>query len=1098
MAKYKKTNNVSGVGRNANNYEAQNTSKNTTTKSTSYNDIGRKVKTDNVQTSSQIQASAVSRTQENTSSYSSNKFVESASSSHYERKPDIQGDYGKNNDYSYSKPNSYVGTSNHVNSSFIASKPVSGRTHTSLSEDSLKNALGSMNYEVNRKTGTSHVQTASQAQVMAAMRTVTSTNSYNSNHISSGYQPRLNSKMGGFDAVRHSYENNWRTSDSSNFISASRMSIYGDVNTKVTLNKEELEVFSKFAKKSGMAFETVADGANTQIFIKPSELGKLKEVTSQIVTSNNKASIVDKLNKASNFAGGLKNGAVSVLNQVSKLSSSDDMGTAAVGSMASAAVLGIKGFETAQRVSDIGIKGGAATIKGATAVGDFAVKGYKTVDSFVGIARVTPLSNKAFQVLKSQALGTGLDQTQIAKGLLKTAQNAQTVLNHGVNGVQTVIHATIKTGQQIAIAGKITRNVFAGAYSAKQIVHAAGYGIGKGAAAIAYGAKKVGVSGIKAAAKGVRWTFVKGFPKTFKFLGKGSIGTWRFGAKALMGSGDLGLQSVGTAMEASYQAANVSVKTVKATAKTIQTGGKTIVYAGKGAYRAGRGVVQGVKFIKNNGLKAAWNKARQKAGKAAVNGLKNAGNALLEILKRFGTKLIVPLAVIIVAVVGFNLLATPVMAVAGIFGGVFNDENGNEVNIDDYLCDGTKGVPAKTTALKNEIVDTLSTAEGSYDIVRFRANTSEGAGGLVTEHTYEAVSAVFPSDDEIIEMIKPLFQAVILMNYDNNPTEAQCQDILNHIMDTMFTIVQVDTTEYCGQDIVTGEGEIDYCDSCGAIHAHDDCPNKLGVVYHSSYTCDRCCYYEEPSYYDPDLGDYVTYTTEECGGHIDCGGHSVTTYTLNCDGIYSLVQEYFLDPIDDLENTSPRTDEQEKQLYTIKEYYEIFEEMARHVGIGGYSGGLTVEDLSGVQWVNGSRTDYNAIIEFAKQYLGNIGGQPFWSNLGFESRVAWCACYVYYVMEHSGYGGSYPSSSNYASCQTMANAFSSAGRFANSDFTDIVAGDVIYFDWGGDGHTDHTGLVIGRDETKVYTIEGNSGDKVKIKSYNLNSSVIYGYGLMNY
>ena len=45
--------------------------------------------------------------------------------------------------------------------------------------------------------------------------------------------------------------------------------------------------------------------------------------------------------------------------------------------------------------------------------------------------------------------------------------------------------------------------------------------------------------------------------------------------------GDLGLQSVGTAMEASYQAANVSVKTVKATAKTIQTGGKTIVYAGK-------------------------------------------------------------------------------------------------------------------------------------------------------------------------------------------------------------------------------------------------------------------------------------------------------------------------------------------------------------------------------------------------------------------------------------------------------------------------------------------------------------------------------------
>ena len=60
------------------------------------------------------------------------------------------------------------------------------------------------------------------------------------------------------------------------------------------------------------------------------------------------------------------------------------------------------------------------------------------------------------------------------------------------------------------------------------------------------------------------------------------------------------------------------------------------------------------------------------------------------------------------------------------------------------------------------------------------------------------------------------------------------------------------------------------------------------------------------------------------------------------------------------------------------------------------------------------------------------------------------------------------------------------------------AGDTIFFDWDGDGHTDHIGLVIGRDSEYVYTVEGNSGDAVKCKQYRIGSSVIYGFGLMNY
>ena len=114
------------------------------------------------------------------------------------------------------------------------------------------------------------------------------------------------------------------------------------------------------------------------------------------------------------------------------------------------------------------------------------------------------------------------------------------------------------------MVGQVTRNVFSGAYSGKQLMSATGYGIRKGAAAIGYGAQKLGFNGIKAAAKGVRWTFTSAFPKTFKILGKGSIGTWSFAGKALMGSEDLGLKAVGTAMETTYQTTRVSVKTAKA------------------------------------------------------------------------------------------------------------------------------------------------------------------------------------------------------------------------------------------------------------------------------------------------------------------------------------------------------------------------------------------------------------------------------------------------------------------------------------------------------------------------------------------------------
>lgn len=60
------------------------------------------------------------------------------------------------------------------------------------------------------------------------------------------------------------------------------------------------------------------------------------------------------------------------------------------------------------------------------------------------------------------------------------------------------------------------------------------------------------------------------------------------------------------------------------------------------------------------------------------------------------------------------------------------------------------------------------------------------------------------------------------------------------------------------------------------------------------------------------------------------------------------------------------------------------------------------------------------------------------------------------------------------------------------------AGDIIFFDWGGDGATDHVGIVEKCENGTVYTVEGNSGDACKQRTYAVGSSSIYGYGIPAY
>ena len=161
---------------------------------------------------------------------------------------------------------------------------------------------------------------------------------------------------------------------------------------------------------------------------------------------------------------------------------------------------------------------------------------------------------------------------------------------------------------------------------------------------------------------------------------------------------------------------------------------------------------------------------------------------------------------------------------------------------------------------------------------------------------------------------------------------------------------------------------------------------------------------------------------------------------------------------------------------------------------GGSTNTSDSESLDGVEFVNGTRPGNPELVELAKRQVGNVGGQPYWSWYGFNSRVEWCACFVSWC-----YGQMGLSEPRFAACQSQGIPwFQSHGQWGARGYDNLAPGDAIFFDWNLDGRADHVGIVIGTDGSRVYTVEGNSGDACKIRSYDVNYECIKGYGLMNW
>ncbi|MBO7449353.1 MAG: DUF4214 domain-containing protein [Clostridiales bacterium] len=119
------------------------------------------------------------------------------------------------------------------------------------------------------------------------------------------------------------------------------------------------------------------------------------------------------------------------------------------------------------------------------------------------------------------------------------------------------------------------------------------------------------------------------------------------------------------------------------------------------------------------------------------------------------------------------------------------------------------------------------------------------------------------------------------------------------------------------------------------------------------------------------------------------------------------------------------------------------------------------------------------IVTVAKKEVGQQGGKPYLSWYGYNYRIEWCAVFVSWCANQCGYidQGIVP---KYKWCMDAKEWFLARGRWMSDNNYRPKSGDIIFYDWDGNGIIDHTGIVVGTDATgRIHTVEGNTKDVVR-------------------
>ena len=108
-------------------------------------------------------------------------------------------------------------------------------------------------------------------------------------------------------------------------------------------------------------------------------------------------------------------------------------------------------------------------------------------------------------------------------------------------------------------------------------------------------------------------------------------------------------------------------------------------------------------------------------------------------------------------------------------------------------------------------------------------------------------------------------------------------------------------------------------------------------------------------------------------------------------------------------------------------------------------------------------------------------------------QTGWCAAFVSYVMEQVANNTDldipdwYEEIKNQYWQVNVHRAAEKENELIESN--QAQPGDIVLFDYDGDGTMQHIGIVYAIEGDMMYTIEGNSGNSVKVNEYDLSNPV---------
>ena len=151
-------------------------------------------------------------------------------------------------------------------------------------------------------------------------------------------------------------------------------------------------------------------------------------------------------------------------------------------------------------------------------------------------------------------------------------------------------------------------------------------------------------------------------------------------------------------------------------------------------------------------------------------------------------------------------------------------------------------------------------------------------------------------------------------------------------------------------------------------------------------------------------------------------------------------------------------------------------------------------------WLGVTEPDHKFIIDIYNEFFDVHGHRPRGYRVTY--RDAWCAtglsAAIIEALKAAGetqYPFELPLE---CGCQEMIGLYENLGQYYSSGSFEPQEGDIIFYDWQGDGHADHVGIVEVNSGGLLTVIECNNDDAVKRRDISVLNSSIKGYARPNW